>query len=211
MYQNINKTIAYRLLFVWMTLSLIIGGGVYFFEHAKINEDIRDLALYESRPFDHTVADDIFNGVDQELIRSLTEKVNQITKDHFIVAEIYDKHQVHLAVSNQFPSHHISHEIETRRHQFPHDKILHYDSFYIDKQLYSQVLIPLKTSTDQLAGYFDGVYHVKPNELAAIRNRIYRTLLFVLTIILISAIVLYPLIISLHRGLFYGLVSEERC
>ncbi len=201
MYQNINKTIAYRLLFVWIALSLIIGAGVYYLEHAKMGESIRDLAMQKSRVFDHAIADNIISGVDQQTIDFLKKKVDELTQDSFAVAEIYDRLQAHLVISSRFTSLRIGNEVERRRHHFPHTESLQYDSFYIDNQLYSQVLIPLRTSEGQLAGYFDGVYHVTPVELAEIRGNIYRTLLFVLATLLIGSVVLYPVIISLHRGL----------
>ncbi|MBL8107996.1 MAG: HD domain-containing protein, partial [Anaerolineales bacterium] len=51
-------------------------------------------------------------------------------------------------------------------------------------------------------GHFEGLYRVEPATLAGLRGDLWRTLLAVLTAVLATTVVLYPLIVALNRNLF---------
>jgi HD-GYP domain-containing protein (c-di-GMP phosphodiesterase class II) len=199
MYRNINLTIASRLFSAWVVLSLLLGSAVYLLERDKIGDYVRDLALTESAEFSNSVADLIALGVDEDTRQKLQDKANALIAQHFSVVEIYDIEGEHLVVAARAGSEEVEVEAEMRRHVFPQEGSVHYETFQVQGQLFAFVLVPLRTTQGALAGYFDGAYGVPQTALAKIRERIYRTLGLVLASVLACSVALYPLILTLNR------------
>lgn len=199
MYRNINVAIATRLCAAWLLLSLVLGGTVYFLERAKIGDYVRDLALTESAEFGNAVADLIAAGVDANTQQRLLDMANGLIAQHFSVVEIYDTKEEHLVIASRPDSHEVEIEAEKRRHAFPTHDAVYYDTFKVQGRLFSLVLVPLRTTNGQVAGYFDGAYRVPESALIQIRDRIYRSLWLVLASILACSVALYPLILALNR------------
>ncbi|WP_371822592.1 heavy metal translocating P-type ATPase [Methylococcus sp. EFPC2] len=63
------------------------------------------------------------------------------------------------------------------------------------------ILVPLKGAEDALSGYFEGIYQVDRETLDSIKNDLLRTLLFVTLGITFTTLLMYPIILTLNRGL----------
>lgn len=194
--QNIHKKIVKRLLLGWLSLSLVVGGAVFYLEMEKVDKLVLGLAVKESLPF--TVEFDRTSATQMEMLK---QRADEFLKGHFIVLELYDEHKKQILEQVSSGREEIEQKLKQHVHPFPLENATYYRKFWIDRQLFLQVLLPLRDKSGELIGYFEGVYQVDAETLREIETDIARTLLLVVVVILITAVMLYPIIISLNRGL----------
>lgn len=194
--QNIHKKIVKHLLLGWLLLSLTIGGAVFYLEMVKVDKQMLGLAVEESRSF--TVELDQASIGQMEMLK---QKADEFLKGPFIVLELYDEHKKPILREVSPGGEAIEHELDQHAHSFPMENIAYHKNFLIGQNLFMHVLLPLQDKSGELVGYFEGVYQVDAKTWRNIQTDIARTLLLVVAVILITAIMLYPIIISLNRGL----------
>ena len=194
--QSIHKKVIKRLLLGWLLLSLLISGAVLYLELEKVDKLVLGLAVEESRSF--TVEVDRASTTQIEMLK---RRADELLKGHFIVLELYDEHKKQILEQVSSGRREIEQELKQYVHPFPLENATYYRKFWIDRELFLQVLLPLQDKSGELIGYFEGVYKVDVETLRNIQTDIIRTLLLVVVVILITAIMLYPIIISLNRGL----------
>ena len=194
--QNIHKKIVKRLLLGWLLLSLLIGGAVLYLKMGQVDQQMLDLAVRESRHF--TVEFDRSSANQMEILK---QKADEFLKGHFMVLELYDEHKKKILRGVSPDGEAIEQRLAQSPHHFPLENIAYHKNFLLDGQLFMQVLLPMQDKSGELVGYFEGAYKVDAETLRNIQTDIVRTLLLVVVVILITAIMLYPIIISLNRGL----------
>lgn len=194
--QNIHRKIVKRLLLGWLALSLIISAVVFYLKINEVDRLVLDLAVKESQSF--TVE---FDRASAGQVEMLKRKADEFLKGHFIVLDLYDEHKKQILREASPGREMIEQKFEQYAHHFPPENTRYYKKFWLDRQLFLQVLLPLQDKSGDLIGYFEGVYQVDAETLRNIETDIIRTLLLVVVVILITAIMLYPIIISLNRGL----------
>ncbi len=194
--QNIHKKIIKRLLLGWLLLSLSIGGAVFYLEMVKLDTLVLALAVEEARSL--TVELDQASAGQMERLK---QKASQFLKGHFIVLELYDAHKKQILREVRPGREAIEQKLDQHAESFPLENAAYHKNFLIDGKLFMQVLLPLHDHSGELIGYFEGVYQVDDKTLHNIHTDITRTLLLVMAAIFITAIMLYPIIISLNRGL----------
>lgn len=197
---GIHKTILQRLFIGWFFISIAVGGAVFFAEMRWIDQRVLDLALEESATF--RKSDPVrFGRPDAAYLQALRQKSQELVQSHFLVVELYniDRQMILQTVA---PG---GWEIESRlsryMHQFPRGGDLSFNSFYIDKQLVLQALVPLRDRKGKQFGYFEGVYRVEPETLRHLQRDVVRVLVLVIIVITITSALLYPVILALNRGL----------
>lgn len=201
MYQHIHIMVLKRLLLVWLGLSLVLGGIAYYLEVSNVNDIVLDLVVNEVGQLDQT----LINGLsteNAEVIVELQREAERLVAQHFILVEIYKPDETHLVIASGVESESLRADLDARHDRFPLDAEMHYDRFTLDGLSLIQVLIPLKNSQSNLAGYFEGVYNVETQTLDRIYDSVYRTLFLVMIIILAIVVVIYPVIVLLNRHLF---------
>lgn len=194
--QNIHKKIVKRLLLGWLLLSLAIGGAVFYLEMVKVDKQMLGLAVEESRSF--TVELDQASVGQMEMLK---QKADEFLKGHFIVLELYDEHKMQILREVSPGREAIEQKLEQYAQTFPLENAAYHKNFLIEGKSFIQVLLPLQDNSGELIGYFEGVYQVDAETLRNIQTSIIRTLLMVVAVILITAIMFYPIIISLNQGL----------
>ena len=194
--QNIHKKIVKRLLLGWLSLSLVIGGVVFYLKMGQVDQQMLDLAVKESRHF--TVELDRASANQMEMLK---QKAEEFLKGHFMVLDLYDEHKKPILREVSPGGEVIEQKLDQHAHSFPMENTAYHKNFLIGQNLFMQVLLPLQDKSGELVGYFEGVYKVDAETLRNIQIDIVRTLLLVVVVILITAIMLYPIIISLNRGL----------
>lgn len=194
--QNIHKKIVKRLLLGWLSLSLVIGGAVFCLEMMKVDMQMLGMAVDESHSF--TVELDQASVSQME---TLKQKADEFLKGHFIVLELYDEHKRQILREVSPGREATEQKLERYAHPFPLENAAYHKNFLNDGKSFIQVLLPLQDKSGELIGYFEGVYQVDAKTLRNIQSDIIRTLLLVVAVIFITAIMLYPIIISLNRGL----------
>lgn len=203
MESSIHTRVLQRLLSSWIVLSLLIGGVVFYLEMEKVDDRVLNLATQEVSTFTNDILDH-FNPISQahpDILRQIQLKVADFLQQHFIVIELYDASKQKFLEQTKPESKLIEAELKQYTHSFPLENAVQYNKFYIHSKIYMQVLLPLKNSQGQLAGYFEGLYQVDDATLGSIRNDVVHILLLVVIVVFATSITLYPLIISLNRDL----------
>lgn len=188
-----------RLLLVWPFLSILIGAIVYVIELRRVDDLVKDLAVSESRPFTYDNVD--YLNSDEPAHRLLLRERNEehIRMGHFIAVALYNRARQKVN--------------EVIRPGFDKDLIgwhkqdliaadgMQYKSFYLDRKISVHVLVPLINGSEEIVGYFEGVYLTDRETMSAIQARTTASLVQVVVIILATAITLYPIIMALNKDL----------
>lgn len=189
--RGIHRRAIKRLTAAWVALSLLAGGAVFYVEVRKAEDLVLKMALDEAGAF----AAHVRPGADHHTV--LKQKAVEYLKRHMVVIKLYrpDGREVLRAVAPGFET------VEARLTAHPHlpasgDSIRH-SSAFIQQRVLMHVLLPLSGR----AGYFEGVYRVDDETIANIRNDVLGALALVVLVTLITTVALYPVIVSLNRGL----------
>ena len=194
---NIHRILFRRLLISWLVVSAVVGGGVFLYGVERIDDQIVDIAIAESQKF---------AGQGLPLMRSATGNctalemlVEQYAREHFVMIELYDAEH-HQLVKKVNPKHAaLEKTLSSRGHKFPQDQAYHYERFRHEGQTLLQVLIPLRDSEKNIAGYFEGEFLVDEATMNRLHQELTLTLLAILSAVLLTVIVLYPVVMSLNR------------
>jgi len=199
---HVHRKLIIRLLLAWVLLSILIGEAVFFLEKRKIDAYVVSLALEESRDFER-VHGKYLNNPDQLHLERLREETQKHIKDeHFIAVKLYNRDRELIVEANDPAARLIEEKISRHRRDIAMIDDVHFQQFYgKDGQIFVMVQIPLKTTSQETAGYFEGVYKTDPRTMAEIKNRILLSLLQVVVIIFFTALVIYPIFLFLNRGL----------
>jgi HD-GYP domain-containing protein (c-di-GMP phosphodiesterase class II) len=193
---DIHKKVAKRLFIGWAMLSLIIGGAVYYLQIKRVNKVVLGLAMEESRL--------ITDQIDPDSVRQmgiLKRKIDEFVKGHFIVIKIYDenKRQILCEINPRRVT--TEKELERYIHPFALRNAATYHNHFINNNFFMQLLLPLHDRKGSTIAYLEGIYQVDIKTFNRIKSDIINSLILVVLIVLITSIILYPIIISLNKGL----------
>lgn len=196
----IHRKILLRLFLGWLFLSVAVGGSVLWLEVNRIQQFVHELALRESATFSGESAHNL-EQLDSAARQHLAELAQQLVNQHFLVVELYDRNkQLQLETIRQGQED-AEQGIERYRHRFPQVGDFSHEFHFIRGELLLVILIPLKDVQDSLTGYFEGIYQVDRQTLDSIKDDLLRTLLFVTLGITFTTLLMYPIILTLNRGL----------
>jgi len=199
---RIHKKFIARLILVWAVLSLVIGAAVYFIEIRKIDRYVGRMAVEESRGFVKVMQNYLTGPEAGQREQMIQESRTHIQKEHFVSVELYDRNRQKIIETRHTEREGIEEKIKKHGLTSFMDKEVHYEKFYGQGgQIYVLVLAPLKTETNEIIGYLNGIYKVAAGTMTEIRNRIVFSLLQVVFIIFLTAAVIYPIVLALNRGL----------
>lgn len=204
-YKNLHATVLKRLSLAWLLLTLILGSVVLYLQTEQIDELVIDLAVKESSIF---TADD-FVSARRDNLSIMQQKTDALIQTHFVIVELYDKHQRQLLGKQRPDADKVEHEIDKTRHAFPATHSFYYRKLLLDNHLYLLVILPVKAQ-GRLVGYFEGVYRVDDKTQEGIINNLVSILALVVLIILATTVTLYPIIIHLNKGLIKFSIEQLR-
>ena len=197
----IHRKILVRLFLGWLFLSITTGGTVSWLEVKRFQQFVHELALKESATL---VGESAYNlkQLDTSAYRHLTNLAQQLVNQHFLIVELYDiNKQLRIEAFRQGQEA-TERLIDRRyRHQFPQQGEFSHEFHFIHGKLLLVILVPVKKPHNKLAGYFEGIYEVDKKTLDSIKNELFRTLLFVTISITFTSLLMYPIILTLNRGL----------
>ena len=189
-----------RLSIAWVTLSLVIGGVVFYLELRKAEDFVLRLAIEESESFTaHNL--DHFNRPGAERDSELVRKAEEFLKRHFILIRLYNRHKQPILQATAPGTEALVAELQKHLRLFPLGDGIQHSSAFLHQRVLMHVLLPLKEQDGGLAGYFEGVYQVDDETVENIRNEVIGALALVVLVTLAAAVALYPVIISLNREL----------
>ncbi|MCK9397723.1 MAG: HD-GYP domain-containing protein [Methylobacter sp.] len=198
--QFIHRKILLRLFLGWLFLSVAVGGGVLWLEVNRIRQFVHELALRESATFSGESAHNL-EQLDSAARQHLAELARQLVNQHFLVVELYDRNK-QLQLEAIRPGQEVAEQgIDRYRHRFPQVGEFSHEFHFIRGGLLLVILVPLKGVQDSPTGYFEGIYQVDRQTLNSIKDDLLRTLLFVSLGITFTTFLMYPIILTLNRGL----------
>ncbi|WP_297326186.1 HD domain-containing phosphohydrolase [Nitrosomonas sp.] len=198
--QFIHRKILVRLFLGWLFLSITIGGIVLWLEINRFQQFIHELALKESAALS---AGSPYNlkQLDTAAFQHLTNLAQQLVNQHFLVVELYDLDK-QLRIEAVRPGQEAAeYAINQYRHRFPQQGEPSHEFYFISGKLLMVTLIPIKGPQNTFTGYFEGIYQVDQQIQDKIKHELLRTLLFITVSIAFTTLLMYPIILTLNRGL----------
>jgi len=197
----IHRKILWRLFIGWLFLSMTVGGGILLLEFNRAKQFVHELAFKESAIFTGASAHNL-EQLDSSSTEHLTRLATQLVSQHFLVVELYDRNkQLKLEVVR----HRAEFEeklIDQYRHQFPKAGGFTHHLHFIQGELWLVTIIPLSGGKDTAPiGYFEGVYQVDEATFSQIKQGILHTLAFVTLGIFFTTVLIYPIVLTLNRGI----------
>ena len=197
MISSIQRKVAGRLVAAWLILSVILGALTYWMETRRVDNFVFDLATEAAGHFDQPANAAMFHGDPEQHRQALREFLEQT---QFVSLRLYVADQRLLIEVWRDGNSRLEAAVAAHRHAFPAAGAHHHNQIWLDDTLYVQVLVPLVSSGQGLYGYFEGIYRVAPQTLAAIAHRVRDALLLVLLVIALTTLALYPIIVALNRS-----------
>ncbi|MFA5015998.1 MAG: HD-GYP domain-containing protein [Methylobacter sp.] len=196
----IHRKILLRLCLGWLFLSVAVGGGVLWLEVNRIQQFVHELALRESATFSGESAHNL-ERLDSAARQHLAELARQLVNQHFLVVELYDRNKQLQLETIRRGREITENDINYYRHRFPQEGEFFHQFHLIRGELLLVILVPLKDVQNSLTGYFEGIYQVDRETLNSIKDDLLRMLLFVALAITFTTFLMYPIILTLNRGL----------
>jgi HD-GYP domain-containing protein (c-di-GMP phosphodiesterase class II) len=196
----IHKRILLRLFLGWLLLSTTITGIVLFLEFSRVRTFVHSLALTESATFSGESAHKL-DRIDAEAYEHLMRLAQQLVDQHFLVVELYDRTKQLKLEAVRSGKESTEQAIHRYRHKFPRKGEFSHELHFVGGELVLVTLVPLKDAPGNLVGYFEGIYQVDQATLTGIKQYLFRTLAFVTVSITFTTALMYPIILTLHRGL----------
>lgn len=201
-FPNIHKRILSRLALVWLLLSVITGTVVYYAGQYRLEEYVVSLAELESRLYLDRYQS--YNKAPSPERRALLNlKVQELVQGSaFLTVEIYNRQGQKVADAEKSREAKL-YEARIPKHtnDFATDPKHHHLMHYLDKELFLQVFVPIKEPGGSTIGFFEGVYQVNQETLKRLQGVIVLSLVMVILAIFLTTLTLYPVIISLNKGL----------
>lgn len=199
--KHIHRRLIKRLIAVWAVLTVLGGFIAYSIEHDRIDETVKKLALEEANFLVEDYVDYI-NSDNPEHSEALLKKTHQhIEKGHFIIIDIYNRNKKKIVEGSCAQGEEVKKEIHLDPLKEKLSQSIEHTFFYINKNIYVQIITPLFSDSNDINGYLEGVYQLDKQTLSTLKKHIITSLGMILAVILMSTLVLYPVIVSFHKSL----------
>jgi putative nucleotidyltransferase with HDIG domain len=198
--KDIHRRLIKRLFLGWIFLSIALGIVVFFVEMEKIDDFVVNLALEESSFF--TRDGRSYRSIDEQNRENLlTLSRHQIRERHFVIVEFYDRNKKQIVEVFNAESEAVEKVINKHKHDLIMTDTVQYKKFYIDGHIYLQVIVPLKSDSREVGGYFEGIYRADSKTMDNIREGVVWSLGLITIIVFATTVLLYPIIIALNKDL----------
>lgn len=195
-FRGIRGRVAKRLAVAWVLLSLLVGGTVAYLEFRRADEIAFGLAA--------SVVDSLRQHVAQSgapHVASLNAALEPLVRQGYVQARVVDAagNAIATAAAIGQPEFFLDHLPEWR--SAPATFITgNHRVLWRDNELVVLVKMPLQDQSGRLIGYFNGAYRVDPATRESVRRDFVNNLSAALLAVLATTFVLYPVIMSLNKG-----------
>jgi HD-GYP domain-containing protein (c-di-GMP phosphodiesterase class II) len=206
----VHRVLALRLLVAGLIVAVAFGAIAY----ARGYERIGEAVVLTARNGIERIRIDVrqlLENTNLEL-RVAIQQVLDTQPDHppdrrngqFVIVRFYDPHGAALAehvVPIGTDAATLTHILETGSKQFPTDDKLWQQRIEIAGHPYIHMVMPVMDRHGALAVYAEGLFRVSEEAVAQVRRTAMQTALYVSLIVLATALLLYPVILTLMRRL----------
>jgi HD-GYP domain-containing protein (c-di-GMP phosphodiesterase class II) len=197
---NIHRTLLRRLVAAWLLVSAVMGGGLYWYGLEQIDDQLVDLAVSEADKISAAHVDLLNDSGTPHDALLLDRMTADFLREHFIVIELYDRGHNKLVEKVNPRYENVEDALKQYAHRFPQDEDPHYERFAVGTDTVLQVMVPLHGKDGRTAGYFEGVFLIDPETIDRLHNDLIVSLLTTLATVLLTTLVIYPVVLSLHRS-----------
>lgn len=199
--EGLNRRVILRLLAGFVVLSLAIGSIVVYFHLEAIDEKVVALGEAAAENFLKENHDALLAPDSTASTTSLGDAANRLLADnHFVIVEIYDARQRQIVERGRPGYRHVETMLDRGQHRFPTDMATHYAKHLVGGILYLQMVTPIRGAEGGTVAYFEGIYEVDDATMAKIHQGVLHSLAIAVVAVLATSILLYPIILSLNRG-----------
>ena len=204
----VHRTLIYRLIAVGLSLSVLVGLSAFFLERDRVSQAVIDfavgrLAVYSIR--NSHLLEDPDNLEPEKIHQSLIEARSDLTPNKlgsFVFVGIYDLQK--RIVTEFFDDQHENFgEVEKKQQQMnnrvPGEGNDQNEIIRVAGLPYLKVTLPLINSNQKSVGIITGFFAFSAEAIVAFRLRVLRAMIFSIAIVLLTAAILYPVILRLTR------------
>ncbi|MCF8056373.1 MAG: HD domain-containing protein [Desulfocapsa sp.] len=187
----------------WIVLSLVIGGIVGYLEIERIDSYVVDLAQSDSARLTDAYHNYYHDPSPKNEVALEETAGISVHSGHFVLAEVYD-HDKEKVVENALDKiEPIVNLLEEKQHTFMMTDKTNYMKVFYNRAMFLKIVSPIYDyeNTTEIAGYFEGIYHVPQEQLRGIGLWLVWSIVQVFIAILLATVILYPAIISLNKNL----------
>jgi putative nucleotidyltransferase with HDIG domain len=194
---NVHYILLRRLILSWMLVSVVIGGGQYYYGIEQIDDQLVALAVAEADKVSKAHIP-LLNDPQADGSR-LDRMAADFLREHFIIIELYDRQHKKRAerVNPRYEAVEVA--LKQYAHRFPQDTKPHYERFSLGNETVLQVMVPLHDNAKAIAGYFEGVFLIDKETVQHLHDDLIVALLTTLATVLLTTLVIYPVVLMLHR------------
>lgn len=191
----LHRLVAKRLFIAWVTLSLLVGGIYAYFEMRKVDQLAVDLAMSASESLREHLGE-----VGASHRASLKAALEPLLGENYVHAGVTDGNGNVVAELWSAPREAWLSGLQ-EQHSVPKSiNSTVQNTLWISRELIVQVHVPLHAANGQSVGTFFGYYRVDAKTRQMAQAQMARNISVVLLSILITALALFPVIVSLNRG-----------
>jgi HD-GYP domain-containing protein (c-di-GMP phosphodiesterase class II) len=201
----VYRLLAQRLTLVAIVVCIIFAAIAYVTEQNRIQDVIVDLARIQVQRFNRQVFAiyDDSAGIDGTALQLQLDRFSagsgeaELRDGHFVLARVYDRSRAQLAQisDSTYPKLDI---VEKRLDLAELPPLAKDDIRVVTVRLggspFVGVALPMLNSSDEVMGQLIGVFAVSAEAIARTRSDIFRTILYVVAIVLLTSVAIFPII-----------------
>jgi HD-GYP domain-containing protein (c-di-GMP phosphodiesterase class II) len=198
---NIKKKLIIQLTIAWVILSILTSGLVLTIEIRKQKKFVLDQTIQETQDFTMESLDYLNSNksTDRTILREMSSR--HVQKKHYLIVNLYNKQQQRIVEAYDPQSRSIMNVLKMHMQGFDIPKRIQQEIFIYQENIYVMIMMPLKDDRGRILGYFEGVYKVNPKTYQEMKKQLVFSLLQVVIIIFITTAAIYPIIVTLNKGL----------
>ena len=220
---SVYRLLAWRLALVAIVICIIFSAIAYVTEQNRIQDIIVDLARIQVQRFNKQVFPILDNSaeIDRAALQLQLSRFSagsgeaELRDGHFVLARIYDQSRDELAQITD-PTYPKLNIVENRLDVAELSPLLKDDIRVVTVRLggspFVGIALPMLNSTDEVVGQLVGVFAVSAEAIARARGDIFRTILYVIAIVLVTAAAIFPVIgrlLGRLSGLTFNLLDAN--
>lgn len=200
---NVNKKIFRNLILGGIAISFFVSIIVWLVEYSRIDDYVARLAVGESVKYSKYYSDYSDNPSAISLFRLRSVLQNAFGYDLFIFIEIYDADLTKIIDENKVGVEGLRADLDQRFSDFAMNGKVSHQKVLLRGQFYIKVMSPIRDQgNEKIIGHFEGVYHVSDDKIAVIKEQMFLSVSQAVLIVLLTAVLLYPIILQLNKKLY---------
>ena len=201
MINNLHTWLLLRLLLLWLVLSLVIGGVVYYLGNVRLDNHIVNMAKTETESYTTAVAS-YLKSPSESALAELNRRIEvEIEQDNLIVVEFYDASSNKITDVVKPSALEVESKLPKHGSEFAEHTSIVCNKLIQGEDTFMRVFVPIFDSSNSKIGYLEGIYLAPIEIIDQIRQQTLWSLILVVLVIFATSMALYPLILRLNRKL----------